>query len=930
MLQKVIEALFGSKNEADLKALLPILHSVNAAEPWAMSLEAHEFPEQTARFRERLAGGAALDELLPEAFALVREAARRTLGERLYDVQVLGGIVLHQGKIMEMKTGEGKTVSSVTAAYLNSLAGKGVHVVTVNDYLAERDANWMKPIYDYLGISVGVILSEMDNDARKDAYRKDITYGTNNEFGFDYLRDNMRFDAGRKVQAGHNYCIVDEIDSILIDEARTPLIISGPAEDDTRKYSEVNRVVPNLVECEKDPETGDYPEEPVGDYKLEEKSKRVSFTEQGLSHLEELLQRARIISDTLFVDENFEYIHLATQALRARELFHKDQQYVVADGKVEIVDEFTGRILHGRRYSDGLHQAIEAKEGIRIAERNRTLATVTFQNFFRMYDKISGMTGTAETEEKEFGKIYGLDVVVIPTNRPLARLDQDDVIYVDARQKYDAIGDEIARVHEKGQPVLVGTVSIERSEVLSALLTKRGVPHEVLNAKNHAREALIIAEAGAKGAVTIATNMAGRGTDIKLGGNPEFRARRRVGTDASREEYLAAYERERELWRDQYREVQEAGGLYVLGTERHESRRIDNQLRGRSGRQGDPGESRFFLSMDDDLMRLFGRGGTNLKAIMARGLPEGEPLNHPIINRSIERAQNRVEERNFDIRKHLLEYDDVLNEQRKYIYDQRDAILQDGALRERVLSTARDLISDTLADVREPGDATDARIGELIDFLRERLYYTPDLEPESLVRTSAQQIEDRLIEEMSSDVTEKEGIIGREQLNLAIRYEYLRNIDARWQDHLENLEALREAVYLRSYAQKNPLLEYKLEGFQIFDELLFEIRLAVARKLMAVKADGFRARVQSPSPVRSAQEHHSQVSAFGGGPRPAAGASAPGASAGAAGAALATRPRGHDASQPQHQTIKRSVPKVGRNDPCPCGSGKKYKYCHGS
>jgi preprotein translocase subunit SecA len=922
MLQKVIDALFGSKSEADIKALLPILHEVNAREGWAMSLGADEFPKKTHELREKVQAGASLDSLLPEAYALVREAARRTLGERLYDVQVMGGIVLHQGKIMEMKTGEGKTVSSVTAAYLHSLTGKGVHVITVNDYLAERDADWMRPVYEYLGISVGVILANMDNDARKEAYQRDITYGTNNEFGFDYLRDNMRFDASRKVQTGHHYCIVDEIDSILVDEARTPLIISGPAEDDTRKYAGVNRVVNSLIECDKDPDTGDYPEEPVGDYKLEEKSKRVSFTDEGLRHLEELLQGNRTITGSLFEEENFENIHLATQAVRAHRLFHKDQQYVVADGKVEIVDEFTGRILHGRRYSDGLHQAIEAKEGIRIAERNRTLATITFQNFFRMYDKISGMTGTAETEAKEFGKIYGLDVVVIPTNRPLARLDQDDVIYVDARQKYEAICDEIQRLQEKGQPVLVGTVSIERSEVLSALLTKRGVRHEVLNAKNHAREALIIAEAGAKGSVTIATNMAGRGTDIKLGGNPEFRARRKVGTEASQEEYLAAYERERASWRADYAEVQSLGGLYVLGTERHESRRIDNQLRGRSGRQGDPGESRFFLSMDDDLMRLFGKGGANLKAIMSRGLPEGEPLNHSIINRSIERAQTRVEERNFDIRKHLLEYDDVLNEQRKYIYDQRDAILRDDVLRDRVLTTAEDMLGDLLEEIKEPRDASAARIAELYEALRERLFYTPDVAPEELEQKPADEITRILLEEMRKDVTEKESIIGAPQLNMAIRYEYLRNIDARWQDHLENLEALRESVYLRSYAQKNPLLEYKLEGFEIFDELLLTIRTAVARKLLAVKAEGFRARVRQPAAVQSANAHHSEVSAFGG-----AGAQVP--LGGGAAAGVATRPRPSAASQPQQQTVKRSVPKVGRNDLCPCGSGKKYKYCHG-
>jgi preprotein translocase subunit SecA len=922
MVQQVIEALFGSKKEADLKALLPILHMVNAEEAWAMSLRAEQFTEETARFRASIADGASVESILPKAFALVREAARRTLGERLYDVQILGGIVLHQGRIMEMKTGEGKTVSCVTAAYLNALTGRGVHIITVNDYLAERDADWMRPIYSYLGLSVGSILSQMDNEARKVAYANDVVYGTNNEFGFDYLRDNMRFDGSRKVQRGHHYCIIDEIDSILIDEARTPLIISGAAEDDTRKYTNANRVVGKLIECAKDPETDDYPEEPEGDYKLDEKSKRVSFTDQGLSHLERLLQDSHAINGSLFFDENFEYIHLATQAVRAHRLFHVDKQYVVNEGQVQIVDEFTGRILTGRRYSDGLHQAIEAKEGIRVAERNRTLATITFQNFFRMYDKISGMTGTAETEEKEFGKIYGLDVVVVPTNRPVVREDQDDVIYVDAQQKYDAICDEIERLHRKGQPVLVGTVSIERSEVLDKLLTKRGVPHEVLNAKNHAREALIIAEAGAKGSVTIATNMAGRGTDIKLGGNPEFRARRRAGTDASPEEYQNAYAVERASWLDQYRGIQELGGLYVLGTERHESRRIDNQLRGRSGRQGDPGESRFFLSMDDDLMRLFGRGGANLKSLMARGLPEGEPLNHPIINRSIERAQTRVEERNFDIRKHLLEYDDVLNEQRKYIYGQRDAILADSALADRVIQTASDLIEDEIDDIREPRDAGPERINELLDHLKERLYYTPDIPPEELIEKSGPEITAMLLQEMRSDIAEKESIIGREQLNLAIRYEYLRSIDARWQDHLENLEALREAVYLRSYAQKNPLLEYKLEGFEIFDELLLQIRIAVARKLLAVKAEGFRARVQPPSPRQRGQERHSQVSVFGAGASPGAPPVQP--------VGAPVRPVPSAAAAPRQATYRRSVPKVGRNDPCPCGSGKKYKHCHGA
>ena len=529
MLERLIQGLFGSKFDADLKQLLPILHRINARESWAVGLTRDEIQHATAAWKEEIRGGKNLDDLLPDAFAVAREAARRVLGERPYDVQMLGAIVLHQGKIMEMKTGEGKTLSSVAAAYLNALAGEGVHVVTVNDYLAERDAGWMGPVFAYLGVTVGYIVSQMDTDARREAYRRDITYGTNNEFGFDYLRDNMRYDVTGKAQRGHHYCIVDEIDSILIDEARTPLIISGQTQDDTGKFREVNRVVLDLQEAPKDPETGDYPEEPDGDYKVEEKSRRISFTDRGLNHLEELLVRRRIIRGSVFEQDNFEYLHYATQALRAHRLFHRDQQYVVKEGKVEIVDEFTGRILHGRRYSEGLHQAIEAKEGIRVAARNRTLATITFQNFFRMYTKISGMTGTAATEAKEFGKIYGLDVVVIPTNRPVARLDQDDVIYVSEKDKYAAICDEIARLHEKGQPILVGTISIERSEKLAEMLRKRGIRHEVLNAKNHAREALIIAEAGAKGSVTIATNMAGRGYGYQAGGQPRVSRQAYVG-----------------------------------------------------------------------------------------------------------------------------------------------------------------------------------------------------------------------------------------------------------------------------------------------------------------------------------------------------------------------------------------------------------------
>ncbi len=526
MFKNILTSVVGSKHERDLKELLPILHKINEKETWAMSLTNDEFPQKTEEFKKRVMDGESLDSILPEAYAVVREASRRALGERHYDVQLIGGIVLHQGKIMEMKTGEGKTLSSVSAAYLNALTGKGVHVVTVNDYLAERDAEWMKPVYSLLGLSVGSILSNMDTPARKDSYRCDITYGTNNEFGFDYLRDNMKWGADDRVQRPHNYCIIDEIDSILIDEARTPLIISGAAEDDTSKFTQVNALVSHLKECEKDPQTGEYPEEDtIGDYKLEEKSKKVSFTEEGINAIENALQKSGIIKDSLYNDENFEYIHYFTQAVRAHKLYAKDVDYVVEDRQVQIVDEFTGRILHGRRYSDGLHQAIEAKEGIKVARRNRTLATITFQNYFRMYDKISGMTGTADTEAKEFGSIYGLDVVVVPTNRPVMRFDDDDVIYFNEELKNNAICDEIKRVNDKGQPILVGTVSIEKSERISALLRKRGVRHEVLNAKNHSREAMIIAEAGAEGSVTIATNMAGRGTDIKLGGNPRRKPR---------------------------------------------------------------------------------------------------------------------------------------------------------------------------------------------------------------------------------------------------------------------------------------------------------------------------------------------------------------------------------------------------------------------
>ena len=926
MLEGIIKALFGSQHERDIKALLPILHAVNEKEAWAAALPPEEFKRHTALFRERHSNGESLERLLPEAFALAREAARRCLGERPYDVQVLGSIVLHQGRIVEMKTGEGKTLMSVAAAYLNAIPGKGIHVVTVNDYLASRDADWMRPIFDYLGLTVGTILSDMDNARRKENYACDITYGTNNEFGFDYLRDNMHREMDSRVQRGYNFCIVDEIDSILIDEARTPLIISGAAEDDTFKYAEVDKLLGNLKEVTKK-QNGDYPDETQGetvsgDYKLNEKNKSVSFTNQGLTAIEEVLKKRGLIQGAIVDEENFEYIHYFTQALRAHLLFHIDVDYVVQEGLVQIVDEFTGRILHGRRYSDGLHQAIEAKERIKIAQRNRTLATITFQNYFRLYKKISGMTGTADTEAVEFGKIYNLDVVVIPTNLPVIRKDEDDVVYLNEADKYKALCDEIAEAHKIGQPMLVGTVSIEKSETVAALLTRRGIRHEVLNAKNHAREALIISEAGAKGSVTIATNMAGRGTDIKLGGNPEHRARRRAGTDASPEKYAEIYREEYEKWKKDYEEVKSAGGLYVIGTERHESRRIDNQLRGRSGRQGDPGRSKFFISMDDELMRLF--GGEKMKRMMSgMGMSSGEPIYHPWLNKSIENAQRKVEERNFDIRKHLLEYDDVLNQQRKFIYEQRDAILSDGDLKTRVNDASADMLADMIDTFnRNQKNDQGGAVKDLAEQLRAKFGYQLTVDGGGAEIKNSELLEQRIRAELVDDISRKESLIGPEYLNMIIRDNYLHAIDRKWLDHLENMEALREAVYLRHYAQKNPLTEYKVEGFQIFDRMIDEIRQEIASRmhLIRIQIAGENAQTTRPRSRSFAVSQSANHSSFG---------SFTASSGGSAAAPAPAQRAAPMNEQPRNVTVVRSHPKVGRNDPCPCGSGKKYKHCHG-
>lgn len=916
--------IFGSKHDRDIKNLKPILEQINAEEEWAASLSKEQFREHTEVFKAFFVGCPKdkvqdrMNEILPKAFAMAREAAKRTIGERPFDSQMLGSIVLHQGKIAELKTGEGKTLMTVAPAYLNALAGKGVHVVTVNDYLAERNAMWMGPIYDYLGVTVGIIKANMDNIARRFAYLCDITYGTNNEFGFDYLRDNMQISLAEKVQRGFPFCIIDEIDSILIDEARTPLIISGQGEDDTAKFYDVDKLVGQLDEVQKKPGTDDYPdevqgEEVIGDYKIDEKGKRISFTDAGMLKIEAILQKHNMISGSLFNPENFEYIHYFTQAVRAHTLYKNDVDYVVKDNQVQIVDEFTGRILEGRRYGDGLHQAIEAKEHIRIAQRNRTLATITFQNFFRMYDKLSGMTGTAETEAVEFNKIYNLDVVVVPTHKPVARIDENDEVYLNETDKWEAIAKEIQTVHAKGQPVLVGTVSIEKSEHLSAILTKKGLKHEVLNAKNHAREALIIAEAGAKGAITIATNMAGRGTDIKLGGNPEFRAQKRAGTNATPEQFEEALKIEKEKWLKDYEEVKNCGGLYVIGSERHESRRIDNQLRGRSGRQGDPGRSKFFISMDDDLMRLF--GGEKMKMMMSRlGMTTGEPIYHPWLTKGIENAQTKVEERNFEIRKRLLEFDDVLNEQRNTIYGQRDEILADEDLSTRVLNNAKVEVDNLLDDFNAKGHKQiNQAVQELSDNLKR--IFAMQIDISDITEKNTDAIKERIYAWLQNDITEKETLVSKKELNKFIRFQYIQEIDKKWLDHLETLEGLREAVYLRSYGSKNPLTEYKIDGFNIFYDMLDDIRNAIVSRVFRVKVQTAEdAQISRQSGViRNMNAQHNAMQSFD------------------ANAARAAADRSPMASRRQGEsvTVVRTGPKVGRNDPCPCGSGKKYKHCCG-
>ncbi|MGA8019751.1 MAG: preprotein translocase subunit SecA [Desulfobacterales bacterium] len=840
MVASFLTKVFGSKNERELKKLQPVIEQINALETDLRALSDDQLKGHTAKFKERLQNGEPLDDLLPEAFAVVREASRRTLNMRHFDVQLLGGTVLHQGKIAEMKTGEGKTLVATLPAYLNALTGKGVHIVTVNDYLASRDTRWMGTIYTFLGLTVGTIVHGLDDAERKKAYGADITFGTNNEFGFDYLRDNMKFDRQSLVQRELHYAIVDEVDSILIDEARTPLIISGPAERSTDLYYQVNNIIPRLKK--------------ESDYSIDEKARTVVLTEEGVAKAEKLLQ-----VENIYDPKHIELLHHVNQGLKAHTLFKRDVDYIVKNGEVIIVDEFTGRLMPGRRYSEGLHQALESKEGVKIENENQTLATVTFQNYFRMYDKLAGMTGTADTEAVEFKKIYSLEVMVIPTDKPMIRKDYSDVIYKTRREKYNAAIDEIVELHRRGQPVLVGTISIDVSEQVSDSLKKRGIKHTVLNAKIHEKEAEIIAMAGQKGAVTISTNMAGRGTDIVLGEG-----------------------------------VTEQGGLHILGTERHESRRIDNQLRGRSGRQGDPGSSRFYLSLEDDLLRIF--GGERITGIMDRlGMQEGEPIEHGLISRAIENAQSKVEGHNFEIRKQLLEYDDVMNQQREVIYRQRREALFGKDLKSSILEIIEEKseeIADAFADERTPAEEWDFKgLNEAV--FKQFNFRLPPIEGETLDGLTGEGLAQLINDEAVRIYEEKEKAIGSEDFRQLERIVMLQNVDNLWKDHLLSMDHLKEGIGLRGYAQQNPLLVYKKEGFEMFQEMIARIKEETLGIL-------FRIQLAEPQKMKEIQRPREQQLTYSG------------------------------SGEPQKKKpVKRADKKIGRNAPCPCGSGKKYKKCCG-
>ncbi len=920
MLPKLLTKIFGSRNERLLKQYRQIVAQINALEPRFESISDDELRQQIQALRQRAAEGTSLDALLPETFALVREGSKRVLKMRHFDVQLIGGMALHFGKIAEMRTGEGKTLMATLPVVLNALSGKGVHVVTVNDYLAQRDAEWMARLYNFLGLSVGINLPQMGRQEKQSAYAADITYGTNNEYGFDYLRDNMVYEAGDRVQRMLNFAIVDEVDSILIDEARTPLIISGQAEDHTELYVRINEIVPMLKKQigEADPRTGEGVIEP-GDFTSDEKSHQVFLTEDGHEHAERLLTQAGLLVEgaSLYDAANITLMHHLYAALRAHHLYHRDQHYVVQpgeDGELEviIVDEFTGRLMQGRRWSDGLHQAVEAKEGVPIQAENQTLASITFQNYFRMYGKLGGMTGTADTEAYEFQEIYGLETVVIPPNRPTQRRDELDLIYKTAREKYNAIKDDILDCYERGQPVLVGTTSIENSELISHLLTQANLPHQVLNAKQHAREAEIVAQAGRPKMVTIATNMAGRGTDIVLGGNVEKQVQL-LEADASIPEAdkAARIAQLRDEWQGLHEQVKALGGLRIVATERHESRRIDNQLRGRSGRQGDPGSSRFYLSLEDPLMRIF--AGDRVKAIMDRlKMPEGEAIEAGIVSRSIEGAQRKVEARNFDMRKQLLEYDDVSNDQRKVIYAQRNELLESAEIGEQLTHLRRGAITDvvrTFVPVESVEEQWD--LAGLEKVLRDEWHVLVELQ--DLAKRSDVISDDDIVEAAvnaaDAAFAAKLELAGGEQFYGFGRMILLQSLDTHWREHLAALDYLRQGIHLRGYAQKNPKQEYKREAFELFSQLLDAVRQDVTRVLMTVR---IQTREEVEQAALAIEEQASQLSHV-----------------------TYTHPN-EDGSVSRDEVATAEsarqvaeVPRVGRNEPCPCGSGKKYKQCHG-
>ncbi|AOV04836.1 preprotein translocase subunit SecA [Delftia sp. WSY_4] len=912
MATNFLTKLFGSRNDRLLKQYRKTVVRINAMEPDYEKLSDEDLRAKTQEFKERVAKGESLDDLLPEAFAVVREGSKRVMKMRHFDVQLLGGMALHYGKIAEMRTGEGKTLTATLPVYLNALSGNGVHVVTVNDYLANRDATWMAKLYNFLGLSVGINLPNMPREEKQAAYNSDITYGTNNEYGFDYLRDNMVYESGDRVQRVLNYAIVDEVDSILIDEARTPLIISGQAEDHTAMYVAMNKIVPNLVrqEGEADPRTGEGVTKP-GDFTVDEKSHQVFLTDQGYEAAERLLGHAGMIAEgaSLYDPANITLVHHLYAALRANNLYHRDQHYVVQNGEIVIVDEFTGRLMAGRRWSDGLHQAVEAKEGVTIQAENQTMASITFQNYFRLYGKLAGMTGTADTEAYEFQEIYGLETVVIPPNRPSKRDDQLDRVYKTTREKYEAAIRDIRECHERGQPVLVGTTSIENSEIIDELLNKENLPHQVLNAKQHEREADIVAQAGRPGMITIATNMAGRGTDIVLGGNIEKQvAAVEADESLSEAERQQRIEQMRADWKIEHDKVSALGGLRIIATERHESRRIDNQLRGRSGRQGDPGSSRFYLSLDDALMRIF--AGDRVRAIMDRlKMPDGEAIEAGIVTRSIEGAQRKVEARNFDIRKQLLEYDDVSNDQRKVIYQQRNEILDASDLHEMITVMRDDVVSDLVRQY-VPAESMEEQwdLAGLEKALESewRIQLPLQSQVQSAHAITDEEILEKVLQAAREVFEAKVELIGRENFTQFQRAVLLQSFDTNWRDHLSALDYLRQGIHLRGYAQKQPKQEYKREAFELFRQLIDQVKTEVTRVLMTVQVQS-REQVEQATEAMEQRSAHSLEHMTYGAP-----------SDGDIGGSVEDEPL----ELPEGA-------RVGRNDPCPCGSGKKYKQCHG-